>query len=58
MLTLAAQWRYLAKGQAPCVAIPRVRKLARDRRVATLVTISEKQQQAQPNRQILEPNRK
>ena len=38
--------------------LPRVRKLARDGSVTTLVTISEKQQQAQPNRQLLEPNRR
>jgi sugar lactone lactonase YvrE len=38
--------------------LPRVRKLPPDGKVVTLVTISEKQQQAQPNRQILEPNRK
>jgi hypothetical protein len=38
--------------------LPRVRKLGRDGKVTTLATISEKQQRAQPNRQILQPNRR
>jgi sugar lactone lactonase YvrE len=35
--------------------LPRVRKLDRDGRVTTLTTISKEQQNAQPNRQILQP---
>jgi sugar lactone lactonase YvrE len=35
--------------------LPRVRKLGRDGKVTTLATISKEQQNAQPNRQILQP---
>ena len=36
--------------------LPRVRKLGRDGKVTTLATISEAQQNAQPNKQKLQPN--
>jgi sugar lactone lactonase YvrE len=35
--------------------LPRVRKLGRDGKVTTLTTISKEQQNAQPNRQIVQP---
>jgi sugar lactone lactonase YvrE len=35
--------------------LPRVRKIGRDSKVTTLATITEEQQKAQPNRQVLQP---